>query len=816
MFKADKGSNSPYFSLKHLTLPITFEGEKSAEGYHVTEPGMDWTYTSGDGGEVLVARKANAISVNNDKESNVANDRYYIEGIAPGTVTVTGTPWDDTNGASPVTFTVTVTPDPEIQPVDHYQMALEDTEAAARWIRDNKKAGYFFGSEWEVFSLTRSGRPLTEEQIDSYLEAVEDTCREDSQSISKPTTLARVILALSALEQDASDFRGLDLISMLVNNSDVKNGSNEAAWTLIALDSRNYPIPEGAKWTRKALVEELLGYQGKDKGFSLFDSGSSSVDITGMALQALAPYDLAGDESVAEAVDGALDYLRGAMDPAGGYGSVESAAQVLTALTALNLDPLDKANGFVKGRKNLITNLHTFRSGDGFTFNGTVSGMSSVQALYSLESYIRFHDRENRLYDLTDLAPLVPESKTIRVSFTLVGAERTRAAADVGSGSNLARYQEWIAPVEVELPRDATVYDVFTRVLDEAGLEYRGAENNYIKSITAPAELGGYSLNELENGPFSGWMYQVNGEYPPMGFKNKVLKDGDRVKWHYANDYRYEGGMVQIQSVKLSAEELRPGEPAELPVKGLSTGDSTNIRLDLDGAENVPVRLPVDDLTPGTVVVLRDDLGNLDAVKYSVADEDGITFRMPASGDLMVLDWAKKFGDVTDQWYAPAAAYTSARGIFSGVGGDRFGAEIQMSRGMLATVLWSLAGKPEAPRSNFKDVDRREYYAPAVDWAAAEGIISGYGNGLFGAEDVLNREQLAVILYSWLDRPEVEQDLEFPDSGEISDWAVDGMKMAVSCGFMVGLNDGRLAPQVKVDRGQTAAVLMRFCEHQAA
>ena len=876
-----------------LDLPMTFTGEKSAQGYHVTEPGMDWTYESEDGGELVISRIPNAIAVNNDKESNVANDKYYIEGVTAGTVTVTGTPWDDVNGVEPVTFTVTVAPNSDVKPVDHYQMALDDSSAAAQWIVENQKGDYGYGSEWEVFTLTRSGRPLSEAQIAAYLDSVETTYKGQTKPIDrKPTTQARVALTLTVLGQNAADFRGLDFISMLVNNPDMEVGSNEPAWTLIALDTMGYEVPQGAKWDRDSLIDEMLTYQTPNKGFGLFNNKQSNVDMTGMILQALAPYYLKGEAKVVEAVDGALDYLRDAMDDSAGYGSVESGAQVLTALTALDMDPLDKANGFAVRKSNLITGLHSYRTEEGFAFNGAVTAMSNIQALYAMESYIRFHDHETRLYDLTDLdavkaeqrlterlasaqqleskqdsytaeswaavasamdnarAVLADESatqeeinaadsrlakaiselkkddsapvdKTIHVTFTLTGAAQSPESVRLDQNTGKVEYLTWIPAMTYELPEDATVGDLFVKALAQAGLTAKGVENNYVSTITAPADLGGYSLGEFDNGPYSGWMYQVNGKFPGVGLNAQHLEDGDLVHWRYVNDYRYEGGsgggdFVSYEDVKLSQEDVSSGDPVELAISPVTPGDTTMVRVDMDGAENIQLRVPVKDGTFGTVIVLRDQLGNLSVVKYSAADEQSITFRMPASGEFFVLDWGKTFRDVEGHWAAPAAAYTSARGIFNGVNdGSAFLPDLEMSRGMLATVLWSLAGKPAAPVSDFKDVDRNTYYAPAIDWAAEQGIITGYGNGLFGADDTLNREQLAVILYSWLGKPAVELELDFADAEEISDWALEGMQMAVAYGFMEGVGGNRLAPGVDVTRGQAAAVLMRFCEHQA-
>ena len=132
-------------------------------------------------------------------------------------------------------------------------------------------------------------------------------------------------------------------------------------------------------------------------------------------------------------------------------------------------------------------------------------------------------------------------SDNISVSFRLIGSTRSGGDVDLGAGGyEGAQYQTWLKTKTYTLPKNATVYDLFTTALDEGGLRYTGAENNYVDTIYAPGLLGGYQLSEFTNGSRSGWMYTVNGTHPGVGLKDRTLRQGDKVVWHYVNDYSYE------------------------------------------------------------------------------------------------------------------------------------------------------------------------------------------------------------------------------------------------------------------------------------
>ena len=130
---------------------------------------------------------------------------------------------------------------------------------------------------------------------------------------------------------------------------------------------------------------------------------------------------------------------------------------------------------------------------------------------------------------------------------------------------------------------------------------------------------------------------------------------------------------------------------------------------------------------------------------------------------------------------------------------------------MLVTILWRLAGAPEADSALFDDVAAQAWYAAAVNWAAAGDVADGYGGGRFGPEDPITREQMAAMLWRYAGRPESDGSLSaFTDSGQVSGWAAEAMTWAVEQGLITGVGGGRLNPQGQASRAEAATILMRF------
>ena len=273
------------------------------------------------------------------------------------------------------------------------------------------------GGEWAIIGLARSGYTVPTNYYEDYYARVEKYVKNCSGVLHerKYTEYSRVILALTAIGRDPSKVAGYNLLMPLGDfEKTIWQGLNGPIWALIALDSGNYEIPKNpaakTQATRQLYIDEIVKNQKKDGGWSLTDTGDSDVDITAMALQALAKYQ--DQKAVKSATDKALDYLSDVQDSKGGYASwgttnVESVAQVVVALCELGVS-LDDSR-FVKSGHTLTENLLSFRQSNG-GFYHVLDGsdgnnqMSSEQGFYALVAIDRAANGQNSLYRMSDAA----------------------------------------------------------------------------------------------------------------------------------------------------------------------------------------------------------------------------------------------------------------------------------------------------------------------------------------------------------------------------------------------------------------------------
>ena len=265
------------------------------------------------------------------------------------------------------------------------------------------------GGEWMVIGLARSGRPVPAGYYDNVVEYVKAKADANERlHPAKVTDNARVILALTAIGKDVTNVGGHNLLKGLDNMAYVQTqGINGPIFTLIALDSHNYPTMGDV--TREKLIQVILDAQLTDGGWNL-SGENADPDMTAMAIQALAPY-YKTNETVKAAVDKALEALSALQRNDGGFASwgtinSESCAQVIVALTALGIDPTADSR-FVKNGNTVLDALAGFYvTGGGFqhTAGGERNGMATEQGYYALAAYYRFVNAQTRLYDMSDVA----------------------------------------------------------------------------------------------------------------------------------------------------------------------------------------------------------------------------------------------------------------------------------------------------------------------------------------------------------------------------------------------------------------------------
>lgn len=179
------------------------------------------------------------------------------------------------------------------------------------------------------------------------------------------------------------------------------------------------------------------------------------------------------------------------------------------------------------------------------------------------------------------------------------------------------------------------------------------------------------------------------------------------------------------------------------------------------------------------------------------------------------------FADVFEtDWFYEDVLYAYENALMNGTGNDLFSPNGITTRGMLVTILHRLAGTPEPVGSNpFTDVSAGSYCESAVVWASENGIVNGYGNGNFGPNDPITREQMAAILYRFaayqgtdVSVGEDTNILSFDDAFEVSEYAMPAMQWACGTGLINGTSDTTLSPRDSASRAQTAAILHRFRE----
>ena len=180
------------------------------------------------------------------------------------------------------------------------------------------------------------------------------------------------------------------------------------------------------------------------------------------------------------------------------------------------------------------------------------------------------------------------------------------------------------------------------------------------------------------------------------------------------------------------------------------------------------------------------------------------------------------FTDVPEgAWYEDAAAYVYKHGLMAGTSATTFAPDVTTSRAMIATILWRMAGSPVVNYAmNYTDVAQGQWCSEAIRWATSEGVVTGYGNGLFGTNDPITREQLATMLWRYAQTEgydvSIGEDtniLSYTDVANLSEYAIPAMQWAVGAGIINGTGDGStLTPQGQATRAQAAVMLQRFCE----
>ena len=835
------------------------------------------------------------------------------------------------------------------------------------------------GTEWAVMSVARGNVNATV-WYDTYLNntaaavAALNGKLDTTSSQRKHTEYERIILALTALGEDATKFKGsngtvYDLVAPLFDKTASgtyrvsEQGNNGTVFALIALDSGSYYKDATGNAAREAWIETLRANQHSNGAWNIdSDHLGDDVDTTAMAVQALAPYYSTNAKAKAM-VDKALEWLSAEYKATGDYGSSESAAQVIVALSAMKIDAKTDAR-FQYNGVSVLSNFLSYadETTGGFLHdkqsNSTVNQMASEQAAYTLVAYDRYVKGSNRLYDMSDatkranatvqevidlikaigsvgegsynaiaeariaydnlsaedqakvtnyntltaaedayktilrkkqtdqytalklhydellnnknkkysaaakkkLANILQQAQTdmnaakscervmdvytkamadldavkpgdIEVTFRLIGALEATQDVDLTNDSYLPEYVTWVPTTTYALAENATVYDLFTEAMSDAGLRYIGAESNYVSTIYAPSCMGSYALSEFTNGKRSGWMYTVNGSHPNQGLKNWTLKDGDVVVWHYINDYSHEVadwfndpkypslGNGTYYNDWLRAADIAPEQYVQQLIgKILTVGKHGTVEPKLT-FQHIGKSVTFT-FKPDTGYKVKDVKVNgksVGAVKTYTIDKLTVSTRI----EVEFTNGKLPFTDVRESdWFYEDVVFAYENGLFAGTSDTTFSPNASMTRAMLVTVLYRLEGEPTVyGRSGFSDVQYNGYYEDAVTWAAGNGIVNGTSTTMFSPNANVTREQMAAILYRYAQYKKYNTAASsslngFTDHASVSGYATASLEWAVA-EKMVNGSAGKLMPTGNATRAQVAAILHRFVENVA-
>ncbi|PFR26525.1 cell wall anchor protein [Bacillus cereus] len=264
-------------------------------------------------------------------------------------------------------------------------------------------------SDWVAIALARSGYNIPTETKISYLQSLTQKVEKRMGRFSATDT-ARTVLAISAVNGNPTNVAGKNLVQELYQ-SEKLNSVTGYTFALLALDTKKYEVPAGAKWNRAALVKEILNAQHTDGGWTYNVESNkkeaSNIDVTGMVLSALAPYQK--QPEVKKVVDKAVKYLSTKQLKTGGFEAdgqenSNSVAQAIIGLASTGIDPTSKA--FTKNNVNAVRNLLSYQLPNGefkwLPSDKKGSSMATEQALLALVQYKAFVNGAGSIYDWTN------------------------------------------------------------------------------------------------------------------------------------------------------------------------------------------------------------------------------------------------------------------------------------------------------------------------------------------------------------------------------------------------------------------------------
>ncbi len=723
----------------------------------------------------------------------------------------------------------------------------------------HNNSGVGFGSDWAIISLLRGGKTVDSSILEEYTIALTETVKEWDANV-KPTDVAKAVLAFTVMDMGPADIEGVNLINLICNSTRLENGTNELAYSLLALYASNAEIPQDAVWSKNDIIDKLLTFQTENGGFGLFDTETTDTDMTAICLQALAPYK--DNPSVATAIDKALLFLKDTISENWNYDdNPNTTAQVLLAISALGIDVTDPDNGFgISDEENIITALEMYHNtdGNGYLFGDTVNTLATYQVMQAYDAYRKIH-RDSVSYwdfgtagqiydDKTSMQEPVPEENEadpIAVFVTIV--DDGNIVTDK-NGEYVAQAKVMVSDRDKngEITVDEALYathDVLYNGGAQAG--YGSFDSDFGLSlailwgkgspfVTASA---GYYLNNAGCGSLA--------ESVRSGDYITAFNYYDTTYWSDAYSYFTQNTVSVRQGapVTLTLNALGYDEnwnQVSAPYAGVKVmflGTSVEaVTTDAEGKAVIDTSM----LQPGIYyAVAYTDAKNIvpavckitvnqrivssggggSYVKKPEKEEDNQTkFGLDGKNQDIsykpVVIKGKTFTDITNCTGKVEIEALAQRGIINGKTENLYDPCATMTRAEFATIVVNALGLPQKDGIEFMDVKDDEWYAKYIKTAYHYGIVKGISQNEFNPQGTITLEEASVMIERAAKLGGIKTDIEhkkeiIENIENISEWAVYSLEYCINDGILDN-DTNAVNPKKNVTREDIAVMLYKM------
>ena len=637
--------------------------------------------------------------------------------------------------------------------------------------------------DWVVFDMAvykASGLGENTTNVQNYLNLTVNALVDDTASLVTDRAKGEIILA--ALGIDSTKLKSLSGVeysnAQKLEKMDFGTSHYTAPWVLLAEQAGQLKLTDAQRNSMIALLTDSRDLNAD--GLFTYAWGTKTyidVDTTATALNALVKYNTDKYPEVQGFITKAVAGLSKVQGSDGSYGNVNSDAMVILGLLSVGIDPAKDAR-FVKGGCSLADALLLYvnSSSNGFVVAGAGTGEQGdkARALATEQGF-------RALVALEKYAALTEDTEdTVSYNIYTLTAGITKA-------------------------------DGSTETKPEQPTPDKGFESD--KPGTPDSGSTGGSGNGSSGG-------STGGETKSVTVRVTVQANGNQ--W-VSGSYTVTKGQSALDALKKALDANGITYQAKTTQYGTYIQSLTRNGVTLGEMDKGP--------NSGWMYKVNGSAPMVGVDAYAMSEGDELLFyyvadytKEDAGGSLSGGGQTKElpFTDVVDaSWYYAAVKYAYEHKLFGGTSATEFSPEATMTRGMAATILYSLEGSPAvSAKSPFADVTDGQWYAKAVTWAEENGIVGGIDSESFAPEAGVTREQLAAILYRYAQYKKysvsVGEDtniLSYDDAEQISSYAVPAIQWACGSGLMTGRTQTALAPVGTVTRAEVAVMLQRFCEN---